>query len=339
MGKKLSRSSLVSGLLPSGLVLSGLLLGATLAVTAPTAQAQVPSRARRGAQMTNLLYVWNSTIPGDERETKRLLRYARRRGFNALALEASPVGYGVQGALDRYDDFVEDAHAAGLEVHALIGYSWFTVPDNAGLPGQPTGQGEGWSLVQGIVGANLFDGIVDDSQPHTVVFWDDAGVAHNWFWEDVPYATQSYLDWLGGVKMYAGDLPVIAATPSWYDVDSRLTSLFLNGNASPRDFASYVADEADVVNVLAYRDEAQGPGGIIASAAGEMQYGPVIVGVETADLGPALEGQTFWEEGQRALRRALRKTYRAFRSEEHMGGFSVHYYGSLRLLGRNGPRQ
>jgi len=52
-----------------------------------------------------------------------------------------------------------------------------------------------------------------------------------------------------------------------------------------------------------------------------------------------VEGQTFWEEGLRPLRRALRKTWKAFRSDEHFAGFSVHYYGSLRLLGRNGPRQ
>ena len=53
--------------------------------------------------------------------------------------------------------------------------------------------------------------------------------------------------------------------------------------------ASLLADASDVVNVLAYRDGVDGANGIVAIAAGELAYGPVIVGVETTDLGPELE--------------------------------------------------
>ncbi|MFT5290940.1 MAG: hypothetical protein ACI8QS_002952 [Planctomycetota bacterium] len=150
--------------------------------------------------------------------------------------------------------------------------------------------------------------------------------------------TQSDLNWLHGVNMYAEKLPVIAATPAWYDVDSRLTSLYLNGSDVSRDFASDVADESDVVNVLAYRDEVNGKNGIIDLMDSEMSYGPVIFGVETRDLVIEFDRLTFWEEGLQSMQSALVKTWRKRRENEDLSAFSVHHYGSMKKVGRFGPK-
>lgn len=90
-----------------------------------------------GAPM-NLLYVWDATIPGNERATDELLHFADRVRATAIAIEASPVGYGEPGALARYARFAAEARHDGFLVIALSGYPWFTVSPTAAAPGQPT---------------------------------------------------------------------------------------------------------------------------------------------------------------------------------------------------------
>ena len=104
-----------------------------------------PAAAQRHARTTppkRSLYVWDNAIPGDTNATWELIGFANQRGIDTLLLECSPVGYAQPGAADAYGDFVAAAHASGLEVFALAGYPWWTVPDNAGIPGQTTGHSE-----------------------------------------------------------------------------------------------------------------------------------------------------------------------------------------------------
>ncbi|MFT5688274.1 MAG: hypothetical protein ACI8PQ_001112 [Planctomycetota bacterium] len=112
-----------------------LLVGASLTLMSMSADAFQSLGGKPSASLSRMLYVWDGNIPGDVPETQRLLRYASRQGFNTIALEASSVGYGVDGAADRYGEFIQEAHSSGFSVNALIGYAWFSVPDEAGLPG------------------------------------------------------------------------------------------------------------------------------------------------------------------------------------------------------------
>ena len=291
-----------------------------------------------GDEPQSLLYVWDASIPGDARATKRLLRFAQKRGFDTLALEASPVGYGEPDAEKRYAAFVDTAHASGTQVYALIGYPYFTVSPYAGLPDQPTSQEEGFELVRTIAATGLFDGLVDDSQPLEVTY-DEGGVTKRYLWEQTDAAAQDYLDWLRGVDEFLGDLPYVQAVPPWFDSEPRLAALRLDGEQEVHSLSWYVARHVDVVNVLAYRDRAEGPGAILELVAGELSHGPVLVGVETQDRGAELAHTTFWEEGRSALKRELRTVARALEGDPHYLGTSVHHYGSARQMGRNGPRE
>jgi hypothetical protein len=91
-----------------------------------------------------------------------------------------------------------------------------------------------------------------------------------------------------------------------------------------------VAGIVDVVNVLVYRDQARGSDGMLFHARGELAAGPVLIGVETCDIG--IDPATFWEEGRAALDRELALFARRHRSHPSFCGFSIHDHGCYRDL-------
>ena len=278
---------------------------------------------------TLLLYVWDSHIPGDTRATRRLLQFAASRGFNTLALESAPLGYGQPGALERYRSFSLLARAAGMRVLALSGYPWFTVSAKAGLPGQPTAHEEGWSLYTNCLSTGLFDGLLDDSNPVLTDYVRTDGASGNYFWEHPAWAAQDYLTWLRGLAAIAGSRLHVQAVPMWFDEHPAVSSLFLEGETTPHSLAWYVARHVDLVNVLAYRDRA---GEILAGASDELQLGPVLIGVETRDLGPGMDEVTFFEEGRGFMERELMKVWEQARGSRGFRGLTVHHYDSLRAM-------
>jgi len=300
-------------------------------------QSRVRSIASQRAP--RLLYVWDSTIPSSTKETRSLLRFARTRRISTIAIEASPIGYGGYGdrdALRDYARFVEAAHAQRIQVFALGGYSWFTVSPDAGVPGQPTSWLEGWSLYESIAGSGLFDGVVDDSQPHETSFVKGDGTSGNYFWDSTPDAAADYLQWLQGLDERLGDdLPFYLVTPVWFDSDERLTELYLDGESVPHALSDYVARIADLVIVSAYRDRADR---ILGESRGELDTGRCLLGVETQDRGPELASTTFYEEGLLRMEWELFVVERRLRGESNFEGFAIHHYESYRELRRGGRR-
>lgn len=321
------RSTLVHALTLAGLLGSPALAQAT-------ASHAVAQPAPGVAGMT-LLYVWDASIPGDSRATRRLLHFARAQGFDTLAIEAAPVGYGEPGALERYRRFSLLARASGMRVLALSGFPWFTVSATAGIPDQPTAHEEGWSLYQACMTSRLFDGLLDDSSPVETNYVRSDGTSGNYFWEHPALAAQDYLDWVRGLATLAGARLHVQATPMWFDDHPAVESLFLDGETEPRSLASYVASQADLVNVLAYRDRASA---ILEGARNELALGPVLIGVETLDLGPAMDHVTFFEEGRRFLVGELVEVWERARGQHGFRGLSLHHYGSLREMGLTGPQ-
>jgi len=283
--------------------------------------------AQRLARASRYLYVWDGAIPGDTGRTRELLRFAARQRISGVFIEASPLGYGEPGAADRYRAFVERLHRARVRVLALGGHPFWTVPCDAGVPGQPTCFDEGWDFYERIAQSGVeFDGILDDSEPQ--------GTHHaggHYFWDGLPGSAQDYLDFLHGLRARIGELELTVATPFWFDTDERLV-LALDGEAAARPLHLHVAGIADVVQVMAYRDHAAGPGGILEVSAGELAAGPSIVAVETADLGPEGDATTFWEEGRAHLERELETLHDGLGDDPAYRGVAIHHHASLRDL-------
>jgi len=271
---------------------------------------------------TSALFVWDSSIPGNELETNRLLQFAASRGINTLFLEASPVGYEQAGSIPRFTGFVDAARGAGIAVYALSGYPWWTTACGDGIPGQDSCFEEGWSVYQNIASSGIpFEGIVDDSEPYLANEAD--------WWSRPAERAQDYLDYLRGIRSRIGGMIFQTTIPFWYDEDARLL-LSLDGEANSHPLNWYASRIVDRVVVMDYRDRARGQDGILSHIQGEAQTGPFLLAVET---NCGLEDKiTFCEEGSAAMKSEMQTVSRRLRSQPNFRGFAIHDYFGLENL-------
>ena len=273
----------------------------------------------------HLLFVWDSSIVLDEARSAELLTFAGHRGYDTLAVEATGVGYNDAALTEAFARFTVDATDAGIETFALIGYPWFTVAANAGLPGQPTSSLEGIAVLDVIAGTGLFDGVVDDSHPYGVVY-DVNGESRNWLFDEPAAASLDLQAWLRSAKNAIGDLPLIKTTPFWYDSHPALQEMVNIEGEGYLTLGHLVATEVDAMAVLAYRDTLGGQNGLLALVAGEMSMGPSIITLETGDLGADLDYLTFQEEGLVALEVTTQEVVDQLTGEWAFAGVGVHHY-------------
>lgn len=281
----------------------------------------------------HLLFVWDSGVILDEERSAELLKFAEHRGYDTLAVEATGVGYRDAALTDAFARFTAHAADAGVEIFALIGYPWFTVAANAGLPGQPTSSLEGLAVLDVIASTRLFDGVVDDSHPYGVVY-EVNGESYNRLFDEPAAASLDLQAWLRSAKDAIGDLPLIKTTPFWYDSHPSLQEMVSLEGEEHLTLGHLIASEVDAMAVLAYRDQADGPNGLLELIAGEMSMGPSIITLETADLGSSLDYLTFHEEGLRALEDTTEEVLNYLVGHWAFGGVGVHHYApALALAG------
>ncbi len=195
--------------------------------------------------------------------------------------------------------FVHVAHAHGISVMAAGGEPSWT--ENA----------EAWTnWVDEVIAFDRFDGIVFDVEPHRHPRWD----------ADRPGPLlRSYLESLEQAVARAESLPTLAAVPFWWDEPP------FTVRSVP--MISMVAAATDVVIVMAYRDRATGPDGIIASTRGEAavasQLGTkFVIGVET--LPDDIDKVSFAQETDGYMRGELGLVEFAFLDHPSFAGVAIH---------------
>lgn len=261
---------------------------------------------------TRGLWVWDTSIPGDATKTTTLLDFSGANGITTLFLACDPVGYGLDGAVPAYTDFVTQAHAAGVEVYGMSGYGWFTVPCDAGLSGQPTCWDEGWAVYETCAASGVgFDGIMDDSEPASV-----ANSHWNEHFEDRARWTVQYLQ---GIQERIGDLPLHHALPAWYDT---LPGFSMSPEGVEKTLDQWIADTVEVAAVMAYRDTAAA---LIETAVQELATGPVWLGVEICDAGEG-DHVDFSAEGAEAMMTEVRLIEAQLIDEPNLHGVMIHDY-------------
>ncbi|WP_145199646.1 hypothetical protein [Planctomycetes bacterium Poly30] len=281
--------------------------------------------------LRQLLFVWDSSVVLDEARSAELLAFAAQRGFDTLAVEATAVGYHDAAQTGAFERFTEDARGLGIETFALIGYPWFTVSAGASLPGQPTSSLEGLAVLETIVRTGFFDGIVDDSHPYGVEY-ESGGETRNWLFDEPAAAGLDLQAWLRSAKAVAGSLPLVKTTPFWFDSHPALQDIVDLDGQGFLTLAHLVAREVDATAVLAYRDDFNGPNGILELVSGEMTMGPAILTLETGDLGADLDYLTFHEEGLRPLEAMIERLSAELGTFWSFRGAGVHHYGPLDVM-------
>lgn len=206
---------------------------------------------------------------------------------------------------------IERLRAAGVAVEALAGeYAWAQPGNHAGL-------------VEFVERARAFQASAEPSMRLAAIHLDIEPYALNLWHRDRPRLMRSYLAALRAAHRAAGDLPVYADIPFWFD-GARY--------GARRQILDAILRRVDGVTVMDYRDS--GPEAIAAAreevraaaAAGKQ----AVIGLETGDVSP--ETVTFHEEGRAALTEAIAQIRGAYAGDPGFGGIAVHSAESLPSL-------
>jgi hypothetical protein len=177
---------------------------------------------------------------------------------------------------------------------------------------------EPWTdWVDEVVAHGGFDGLVFDVEPYLHADWNT---------KKQDRLIRSYLAGLRSAVRRAGDLPVLAAAPFWFDeIRVKRTTL-----------VKKVLAATNGIVVMAYRDHAEGVDGIIDLSATEASLAAsmgrqFVVGVETGFVG--LDKVTFGEEGEAVMEQELLLVEAEFASTPGFAGFAIHHYASYSAPG------
>ena len=254
---------------------------------------------------------------------KTIYLYADRYD-GSYALVENPVAY---RSLIRW------AHSRGYYVYALLGSSFYVAP----MYSYTRYHSKAMELMENVLNYNIsstpeeqFDGINIDIEPHGLPEWLQR-----------PTVQLQYLDMLNEMmqrKIASGqNLNVGPAIPRWLDKNHECTDITWNG--ATKNCAQHIQDITDYVSVMDYRDQVDGPSGIIEHGIGEIEYADqigkyVLIGVETDQISatgdPAVI--TFQEEGGIVMEQLLAMVYKTFSSHPSFLGIAVHHYDSYRDL-------
>ncbi|MDF1596227.1 MAG: hypothetical protein P1T08_09025 [Acidimicrobiia bacterium] len=238
------------------------------------------------------LWVWDGPVDG-------VITFAVDHGITDLYLHSPP---GFSGS-PLYAPFIESAHAVGIQVFAMAGDPLWA-SDRAP-----------WSeWVDEVVGFNAFDGLVFDVEPY---------LNSDWNTKRRNRLIQSYLAGLDEAARHAGPLQVHTAVPFWWDDPAyrvKRTAL-----------VELVLERSDGIVVMAYRDSAAGPDGILSLSQNEADLAASMdklfaIGVETAPVG--LDKVSFAEEGTAEMEIELAEVEAAYSAVPQYSGIAIHHYAS-----------
>lgn len=241
------------------------------------------------------MWVW-------EGPSAEVLQFSLDHGIDRLFLSAPP-GFSSD---DGYRAFLEGAAHSGVEVFALAGDPSWAQQSRRSTPFAD------W--VEEVVDFGGFDGLAPDVEPYLHPDWN-----HH---KKRDKLVRSYLSSLADASSRSGALPVIPAVPFWFDDPG----LAVDSTPLIDDVMALV----DGIAVMAYRDTATGPNGIIALSEYEVSLGAsigkeVIIGVETAASGE-YPYVTFFEEGNAAMETELSLVSAEFGGA--IWGIAIHHYRS-----------
>jgi hypothetical protein len=216
---------------------------------------------------------------------------------------------------------IEGAARAGIRVELLIAKSEWILPAQRADAVDVAKSAA--SFVRALPGAKPI-GVHLDAEPHALAGW---GLHQNEFEND-------YLDLIDDLRavLTAANLPLHVDVPTWFQ-DKPVTR---DGVTQP--LSSAILDRVHDVTLMDYRDFPSGAGGIVDRAGGWIAEaaesgGHVRVGVET-QLGLADPSDSFGEEGEAAMNRALAATRTTFGKSRAFVGVAVHHYDSWKTMAR-----
>lgn len=239
------------------------------------------------------VWVWNTRNLLDAQrgaeEARRLFDFCARQKVNeiylALNFSHPPAAGGVRRDVldpERFQDFLERAHAKGLQVDGLAG-----TPEWAARENHP----DALAAVNAILAFNRaaprdgrFDGIHFDVEPYSLLGYSEAATRGK--------ILQEFLEMISKCAERARTGPNLrfgCDVPAWFYPADELDRLHLlvTFKGQEKAIGEHLTDLLDAVTIMDYQNEADGANGIIAAALPAIEYAAsknkkIVVGLETS---------------------------------------------------------
>ncbi len=252
-------------------------------------------------------WIWQAELIDAKRQD--ILGFAKQNGINTIYLRIER-----QKPFDYYRPFLQEAHAAGIEVHALGGHPAWALASH---------RGRMLDLLDWVSRYNSeadakerIDGVHLDIEPYLLPEWntDQAEVLKQWTANMKAFVEQARND---PALEVSTDLAV------WFD------NIPVPGVADTT-LSEWMIDTFDHVTLMAYRDSVDGPNGIEALVSDELGIADrlgkqVLVAVNVKEM-PSQRHTSFYEEGPEVMERQLDLVEKRLSKHPSFAGTAVHDY-------------
>lgn len=266
----------------------------------PDADPVIRDRMVRGT------YIWeaNEVI----HNSYEILEFAKEKNINWLYVRLD-----LQQPFSSYQEFVRQASAAGIEVHAMGGHPIWALQENRARILRLVNYVKDYN--RAVQGDERFHGIHLDIEPYVLPDWrmDSQKVIS---------------EWTSNLEAFVYELKKDSNLQASIDMAVWLDKYMVPG--SDMSLSKWMINLMDHVSLMAFRDSAEGSNGIARVVREEMAFGdelgkPVMVSVEIKE---SHEGNhiTFYEEGSAYMEQELAKLQELMQSSYAYSGHLVHAY-------------
>jgi len=251
-------------------------------------------------------WIWQAELIIAEKE--HILSFSKENGINLIYLRID-----LELPHEHYSQFIKDATAAGIEVHAVGGHpAWAT---NAHLP-------RIMKLVNWVKQYNLavmqdeqIKGIHLDIEPYLLAQWEDD-------------KTSVLKEWKNNIEAF------VEETKKGTDLEASADLAFWLDNMPTPDqpdtpFSQWMISQLDHTTLMTYRDAAEGPNGILALAENELNQADalgkkLVIAVNMKDTGE--DHVSFALKGSEEMNRQLSIVQDHLEVRPSYAGNAIHDY-------------
>jgi hypothetical protein len=298
----------------------------------------LPGPAAAQAKPDRGMWVWESApILRDAGERRAFFEFCKAHGVNVIAMQIATRGTGPDRRLDdraEWTAFITEAHRSRMRVHALDGDPVYA---------RSAQHGTVLSIVDAVVAYNAsvapaarFDGVHLDIEPYALPEWKDPRTREPLLVEYLEVNQEAAARARAAGMLYGVDIPF------WWHMPDDVTRepIGIVRYRGERTLATeHLLRFVDNIGIMAYRNVAAGPDGIITLALDTVQRAErtrkvrAFVGIETEKVGDGVPAKvTFAGKTLRDMREEIRAAEAALARYASFVGIALHRYGSLRYL-------
>ncbi len=253
------------------------------------------------------MYVWQAEQLVAEPD--EILAFAKQNGVNLLYTRLD-----LDQPFAVYKDFVRQAHAAGIEVHAMGGHPIWALSENRGRIMRLVKWVQQYN--ESVSADERFRGIHLDIEPYVMPIWQKN-------------KDEVLRQWMGNIEAFVTETKKDPSLETSVDL-----AVWLDNSPTPGDaatpFSHWMISQLDHTTLMAFRNHAEGAGGIVAVVKNKIEYASeidkkLIVAVEMKE---SHEGHyvSFYEKGRGEMNRQLELAEQLLEKYPAYQGNAVHAY-------------